>query len=132
MIKTLASGILISTLAISAVAFTAGGANAAALEPAKMADTSKGQAWVDDKGMTLYVFDKDEMGKSNCVDKCAIAWPPLAAQDGAEAVGDWSVIARADGTKQWAYDGKPLYTWTKDKKPGDVTGDGVNDFHIAQ
>jgi predicted lipoprotein with Yx(FWY)xxD motif len=132
MIKTLASGILISTIAMSAVALTAGAATAAALEPATMADTSKGRAWVDEKGMTLYVFDKDEIGKSNCIDQCAIAWPPLAVQDGAKAVGDWSVIARADGSKQWAYDGKPLYTWMEDKKPGDVTGDGVNNFHVAQ
>ena len=97
-----------------------------------MADTSKGNVWVDSKGMMLYTFSKDEAGKSNCVDKCATAWPPLAVQAGAEANGDWTIVARADGTKQWAYEGKPLYTWTKDKKPGDVTGDGVNDFHIAQ
>ncbi|MGH8849358.1 MAG: COG4315 family predicted lipoprotein, partial [Casimicrobiaceae bacterium] len=34
--------------------------------------------------------------------------------------------ARDDGSKQWAYDGKPLYHWSKDKKPGDMTGDGFN------
>ena len=43
------------------------------------------------------------------------------------------MIAREDGSKQWAYKGKPLYTWAKDAKPGDVTGDGVNNvWHIAQ
>jgi predicted lipoprotein with Yx(FWY)xxD motif len=25
----------------------------------------------------------------------------------------------------WAYEGKPLYTYSKDKKPGDATGEGV-------
>ena len=40
--------------------------------------------------------------------------------------GDYSVVPRDDGTKQWAYKGKPLYTWVKDSKPGDKTGDGVN------
>jgi predicted lipoprotein with Yx(FWY)xxD motif len=131
MIKTVASGILISTIAISSLALT-GVAAAATAEPAKMGDTSKGRAWVDEKGMTLYVFDKDAIGKSNCVDECAIAWPPLPVQAGAEETGDWSIVVRADGVKQWAYEGKPLYTWAKDMKPGDVTGDGVNDFHIAQ
>ena len=131
MMKTLASGILISTIAISSPAFT-GAAAAATAEPAKMADTTKGRAWVDEKGMTLYVFDKDAMGKSNCVDECATAWPPLPVQAGAEETGEWTIIVRADGDKQWAYEGKPLYTWAKDMKPGDVTGDGVNDFHIAQ
>ena len=47
--------------------------------------------------------------------------------------GNWSVITRDDGTKQWAYKGKPLYTWAKDTKPGDVTGDGFNNvWHVAQ
>jgi predicted lipoprotein with Yx(FWY)xxD motif len=130
-IKTLASGILISTIAISSLGFTSVAA-AATAEPAKMADTSKGRAWVDEKGMTLYVFDKDAIGKSNCIDACAAAWPPLPVQAGAEQTGDWTIVVRADGTKQWAYEGKPLYTWAKDMKPGDVTGDGVNDFHVAQ
>jgi predicted lipoprotein with Yx(FWY)xxD motif len=43
----------------------------------------------------------------------------------AKATGDWSVVTRDDGTKQWAYNGKPLYLWVKDQKPGDRTGDGV-------
>ena len=132
MTKILASGIVISAIAVSALAFTAGGATAATVEPAKMADTSLGKAWVDSKGMTLYTFSRDEIGKSNCVDLCATGWPPLSAQAGAEPIGEWTIFLRADGIQQWAYDGKPLYTWVKDTKPGDVTGDGVNDFHIAQ
>jgi predicted lipoprotein with Yx(FWY)xxD motif len=40
----------------------------------------------------------------------------------------WQVVTRDDGTKQWAYQGKPLYTWSKDSKPGDRTGDGVNNL----
>ena len=36
------------------------------------------------------------------------------------------MITRDDGSKQWAYKGKPLYTWAKDTKPGDKTGDGFN------
>jgi predicted lipoprotein with Yx(FWY)xxD motif len=43
------------------------------------------------------------------------------------------VHVRDDGAKQWAYKGKPLYTWAKDTKPGDITGDGVNNvWHIAK
>jgi predicted lipoprotein with Yx(FWY)xxD motif len=41
-------------------------------------------------------------------------------------LGDWAVITRDDGSKQWAYKGKPLYAWAKDAKPGDRTGDGFN------
>lgn len=77
------------------------------------------------KGMTLYTFAKDMPGVSNCNDKCAVAWPPLAAPADAKAMGNFTVITRADGTKQWAYKGMALYTWMKDVKPGDTSGDGV-------
>jgi len=102
-------------------------------QPAKVADTSKGKVFVDAKGMTLYTFDRDAAGKSACTGQCSQNWPPLAAPANAQASGDWTVVARDDGSKQWAYKGKPLYTWVKDAKPGDVTGDGVNNvWRIAQ
>jgi predicted lipoprotein with Yx(FWY)xxD motif len=82
--------------------------------------------------MTLYVFDKDAAGKSMCNGGCAANWPPLMAQAGAKAEGDYSIIIRDDGSKQWAYKGKPLYRWVKDRKPGDKTGDGFNNvWHVA-
>ena len=100
--------------------------------PAKPADTAKGKALVDAKGMTLYTFDRDATGKSNCNGQCATIWPPLAAAADAKASGDWTVVTRDDGAKQWAYKGKPLYLFNKDTKPGDVAGDGVNSvWHIA-
>jgi predicted lipoprotein with Yx(FWY)xxD motif len=79
-------------------------------------------------GMTLYTFDKDTAGggKSVCNGPCAASWPPLLAAADAKARGDFSIITRDDGTKQWAYKGKPLYLWVKDSKPGDRTGDGFN------
>ena len=86
--------------------------------------------------MTLYVFDKDAAGsgKSVCNGGCATNWPPLMAPAGAAASGDWSVVSRDDGAKQWAYKGRPLYYWTKDAKPGDKTGDGFlnNAWHAAK
>jgi predicted lipoprotein with Yx(FWY)xxD motif len=83
-------------------------------------------------GMTLYVFDKDTGGKSMCNGTCANNWPPLTAQSGAKAEGDYTTITRDDGSMQWAYKGKPLYTWVKDQKPGDQTGNGFNNvWHVA-
>ena len=100
--------------------------------PATTADTSKGKALVDGKGMTLYVFDRDVTGKSNCNGQCFTNWPPLMAAADAKPSGDWTIITRDDGGKQWAYKDKPLYTFHKDEKPGDVSGDGVNNvWHIA-
>lgn len=107
------SGILFA-VAVTASAQTA---------PAKKAADG---TWTDAKGMTLYTFDKDSGGKSACNGSCATNWPPLMAAGDAKGSGDWTIVTRDDGGKQWAYKGKPLYTWTKDAKPGDKTGDGVN------
>lgn len=81
-------------------------------------------------GMTLYTFDRDTAGngKSVCNGPCAGNWPPLKAEADAKASGDYSVITRDDGAKQWALKGKPLYYWIKDQKPGDKTGDGFNNM----
>ena len=101
--------------------------------PTKTGDSAKGKVLTDEKGMTLYIFDKDTDGKSVCNGPCATNWPPLMASGDAKGQGSYTVIVRDDGSKQWAYKGKPLYTWVKDTKPGDITGDGVasNAWHIA-
>ena len=107
--------------------------SAAAMEPAKTMMIGGAKVFTDAKGMTLYVFDKDEAGKSNCYDTCAKNWPPFKAKANAKAEGSWSIVTRTDGSKMWAYDGKPLYTFIKDKKAGDVAGDGMGGvWHIAK
>jgi predicted lipoprotein with Yx(FWY)xxD motif len=62
-------------------------------------------------GMTLYTFDKDTAGsgKSVCNGPYVTNWPPLMAAESEKAAGDYSIIIRDDGTKQWAMKGKPLY-----------------------
>jgi predicted lipoprotein with Yx(FWY)xxD motif len=88
---------------------------------------------VDAHGMVLYSYDKDGKGVSNCNDACAKNWPPLMAPAGAKAEGEWSLVKRADGTEQWAYDGKPLYTFAADKAPSDATGDGkMGVWHVVK
>ena len=107
------------------LAFLAGTATAwAGGAPVKAADG----LLVGPNGMTLYIFDKDAAGsgKSVCNGPCATNWPPLAAAADATPAGDYSIVTRDDGAKQWAFKGKPLYYWTKDQKPGDKTGDGFN------
>jgi predicted lipoprotein with Yx(FWY)xxD motif len=105
--------------------------SAAAAGPAKAIETVIGRVWADQNGMTLYTFDQDGNGKSNCYDQCARSWPPFTAPGDARAEGKWTIVERTDGGRMWAYDGRPLYTWTKDRKPGDVTGDGVGDIWRA-
>ena len=101
-----------------------GGCASPSMAPTKVADG----VVTGPNGMTLYTFDKDAVGsgKSVCNGPCATNWPPLMAADADKAAGDYSIIARDDGKKQWALKGKPLYYWAKDSKPGDKTGDGFN------
>ena len=66
-------------------------------------------------------------GKSVCNGACATNWPPLTATAAPGGEG-YSLVTRDDGAKQVAYKGKPLYYWSKDMKPGDKTGDGVNNL----
>ena len=83
-------------------------------------------------GLTLYVFDPDPLGKSVCNGACADKWPPLFAGPGATPVGAFTIVVRDDGSKQWAYKGKPLYYFKNDTQALDTTGDGVGGrWHIA-
>lgn len=107
------------------------GAAVAQTTPAKY----EGGVLVGQNGMTLYTFDKDpaSAGKSVCNGPCAGNWPPLAAASDAKPSGDYAVITRDDGARQWAFKGKPLYFWAKDQKPGDKTGDGFNNvWHVVK
>ncbi len=80
-------------------------------------------------GSRLFVYDGDSPGKSNCNQGCASAWPPLyVSKDNATQVGHWTVIARKDGTRQWAYKGQPVYRRYHDL-PGEVTAKG---FHVLE
>lgn len=81
----------------------------------------------DPKGMTLYIFDKDTAGVSNCEAQCLVAWPAYKSTTATPSglAANMSVITRSDGSKQYAWMGKPLYYYANDAKPGDTTGDGV-------
>ncbi|CAM3890243.1 hypothetical protein [Paracidovorax anthurii] len=112
-------------LAASALAVVLAGCAAYSGMPGGVA--AKDGALVGPNGMSLYTFDRDPAGggKSVCNGQCAVNWPPLMAGDAAPS-GDFSAVRRDDGSSQLAYKGKPLYYWVKDTRPGDRTGDGVN------
>ena len=97
--------------------------------PAMMSQTLVGSVMTTPTGMTLYTFDKDTAGKSNCNGECAQYWPPLIATQGSIPAGNMTLITRDDGQMQWATaNGSPLYTYIQDKHPGDVKG---NNFHTT-
>ena len=97
---------------------------------------STGTAYMTDfAGMTLYTFDNDQSGVSNCTGSCAQTWKPYTS--GATAQGQFptgiTVITRADGSTQFAWNGKPLYYYSKDVNAGDMSGDGLGGiWHIVK
>ena len=111
-----------TALSLCCCTLVLGASAALADSPAKVADG----ILTGPNGMTLYTFDKDVAGKSMCNGPCAANWPPLMASEADQAAGEFSIVTRDDGQKQWAIKGKPLYFWVKDSKPGDMTGDGFN------
>jgi len=111
-------------------------AGSALVAPAQAAPalvkTAPAQILVNAQGMTLYVYTLDKHGKSTCTGDCSEYWPPALAPKGAKVVpslpgvgGKFGTTMRPDGTQQLTYDGAPLYTFVKDKKPGDMTGQGA-------
>ena len=120
------------TSANNAGAPGAPGANA--LGPAQLTSTSipkMGSVIEDSKGFVLYRFDKDSANPptSNCVDKCALIWPPVLTNGTPVISGvDPSLvgtIARPDGTMQVTLAGWPLYNFSNEKEPGKWAGQAV-------
>ncbi len=94
-------------------------------------DAKLGNYLVASNGMTLYEYTKDTPGVSNCSGTCAVNWPPYVVSTleslvvAENASGTPATVARADGSAQLTYNGKPLYFWKNDIKPGDTTGQNV-------
>lgn len=109
---------------------------AAIAQPAQVGKTAAGPVLETPAGMSLYVYDGDKSGSghSNCGESCIKHWRPFLAGADAKPQGDWSIITRASRKKQWACKGRPLYTWFKDTKPGQISGNGYdgNRWHAAK
>ena len=123
--------------AVAAVLVAIGVASATAIASTKtstvsLRTTHAGKVLVASNGQTLYLFTADKGGKSGCYGKCASVWPPLVAASPTVGTGlSASMLGstkRTDGRLQVTYGGHPLYFFAKDKKVGDVSGEGVVHF----
>jgi predicted lipoprotein with Yx(FWY)xxD motif len=130
-VKTLAVAIGV-VVAAAAFAVSASG-SASNGTVVKIGSSNLGRILVDSHGKTLYLWAHDKGRKSTCYGDCASYWPPLIAHGkplaraGARArlVG---TTRRSDGRLQVTYAGHPLYYFVSDRKPGQTTGQGLNQF----
>jgi predicted lipoprotein with Yx(FWY)xxD motif len=122
-------GLLAIVAAVAAPAATSatGGATV------KIAKSKLGSILVDSRGITLYDFPPDKMATSTCYGACAALWPPLLTKGKPHAgpgvkASLLGTTKRKDGKVEVTYDGHPLYYFVTDRKPGQTTGEGVNQF----
>jgi predicted lipoprotein with Yx(FWY)xxD motif len=129
LLTTIALGVVVAATA-AALAFagsTAGGTKLA------IGKTGLGRILVESKGITLYDFPPDKGTTSVCYGACATLWPPLLTHS--KPIAGPGVRAsllgttkRKDGELEVTYGGHPLYYWVGDHKPGQTTGQGINQF----
>jgi predicted lipoprotein with Yx(FWY)xxD motif len=98
-----------------------------------VAKTRIGRILVDSKGITLYDFVTDKGGVSGCYGACAALWPPLITKGKPHAgpgvrASLLGTTKRKDGKLEVTYNHHPLYYFVTDRKPGQTTGQGVNQF----
>jgi predicted lipoprotein with Yx(FWY)xxD motif len=88
---------------------------------------------VNADGLNLYTADSDTTaGKSMCNAGCATVWPPYTAGADAKPAADWTVIVRDDGSKQWAYKGKPVYMFSRDAAGRSPMGTSVQGWNLVK
>lgn len=107
---------------------TTGGDDAEAMDGVHTTETDLGTILADADGFTLYVFTVDTDGESTCYDDCADLWPPVPGDSAISTDLDASIFGtttRTDGSEQLTVNGQPLYLYTPDANPGDITGQGV-------
>ena len=120
-------------VASTAAAFALAGGAATGEAKVAIAKSPLGRILVDSKGITLYDFVKDKGATSVCYGACAALWPPLLTK-GKPVAGPGvrasllGTTKRKDGRLEVTYNHHPLYYFVTDRKPGQTTGQGVNQF----
>jgi predicted lipoprotein with Yx(FWY)xxD motif len=99
----------------------------------KAGSSRYGKVLFDGGGRVLYTFARDRGNASTCYGGCAAAWPPFTVKRAPKAgAGVHSNLVgttrRRDGSLQVTYAGHPLYYFTGDKKPGQITCQNVSSF----
>jgi predicted lipoprotein with Yx(FWY)xxD motif len=105
---------------------TSGGGTAAHV--LSVGNTSLGKVLTDSRGMTLYTLSADGKNHSTCATDCLQFWPAVAPSKAGTLSVTTGRTATPDGTPIATVAGHPVYTFSQDSKPGDVNGEGINEF----
>jgi predicted lipoprotein with Yx(FWY)xxD motif len=134
---------VVAGMAVIALAVTGcGGSYGGGSSPAKansgtasvdVANSNLGKILVDGSGRTLYLFEADKGTSSKCDGACASVWPPLTTNGKPQAQAGISAAKlgttkRNDGKVEVTYAGHPLYYYVSDTKPGQLSGEGLDQF----
>lgn len=137
--RPLAAGLLVASVLGAAGSFVvnAAGASSSVEVVVKIVPTTTyGRILATTKGLTLYTYAHDTKNRSNCTAKCATTWPPLILRKGMVAVGrgvsGLGAILRSNGQRQVTFHGMPLYRFVGDTRSGQINGENVGSFHVAQ
>lgn len=95
----------------------------------RVVTTAVGPLVVDHQNYSIYVWDGDAPNKANCVGACVKDWKPILAPETASLSGDWSVVERSPGVKQWAFKGRPVYRYLGDTRTRGRTGSDIPGWH---
>jgi predicted lipoprotein with Yx(FWY)xxD motif len=128
-----ASGATTSNAAASSAAAYGAATATTASAAVAVANTAHGPALVGSGGRALYLFEKDTGTASSCSGECATAWQPLVVSatptaGTGVAAAKLGTTKRSDGQTQVTYDGHPLYYYVRDTAPGQITGEGLQQF----
>ena len=123
---------------VPAVATSAASTHQSTAGLVKVAKVGKlGNILVTSKGFALYHWTHEKKHQIKCTGACATIWPPLLVPAHAKlathirgAMGAFGVITRPDGTHQLTYQGKALYRYTTDTKPGEALCQGFEGWYV--
>jgi predicted lipoprotein with Yx(FWY)xxD motif len=119
--------------AVTAAAVAASFAGASGGTVVKVSGSPFGRILVDSRGVALYDFPKDKGIVSSCYGACAALWPPLVTS-GKPVAGPGvrasllGTTKRSDGKLEVTYNSHPLYYFVSDRRPGQFSGQGLNQF----
>jgi predicted lipoprotein with Yx(FWY)xxD motif len=92
------------------------------------ADTSLGRVLVDASGRTVYLLTADGRNRSTCSASCLQFWPAVTPGGGNGVRAQVGATATPGGPMTATVAGHPVYTFSQDHGPGDVNGEGLQEF----